>query len=243
MIAPTPGGVSRSTVTDRARRVGAVALLWSSVGCGMLDDAATWWLHVRMPHDAIEGDADPSPLGDGEGNEAASRPGAAEAPERRASAAPGLLDGRDQYQLAQQISAARSRRNALASALADVERSWAHARYRWEVAHVPALCRDPTFCVAMPFDYARGDAAGLVAGWLPQLDLTEQDHMALVRACRSHERCVFTFEGQLDQLVVAIDQPTSLRFGDVKIVETRAAAPGESWAVRRRQTTAERSHG
>jgi hypothetical protein len=163
-----------------------------------------------------------------------------EAPEPEAEAPTAkVVDSRDQYALVAEIMDARTRQEPeLPAALQAVRSAWHGLRFRWEVALVPALCRSAHDCVAMPFDHLRHPELKIVQGWLPRIELDEPGHAALLRDCKPHRQCVFTFEGELGRFVLDPENPTSIGFTDVEILSVRAASPTESWIRRPRKERA-----
>ena len=146
-----------------------------------------------------------------------------------------IHDDRDQYALVAEIIEARGKhKSEAAPALDAVKSSWFGHRYTWEVALVPALCRDGATCVAMPFDHLRNTESPIIQGWLPRVQLDHAAHAELLERCKPHKTCVFTFEGRLDRLVLTPEDPISVGFSEVEIVGTRAATSAESWIVRPR---------
>jgi hypothetical protein len=59
-------------------------------------------------------------------------------------------------------------------------------------------------------------------GWLPALELAPGELAKLDTACAGAERCELTFEGTLKELAVSAELPTSVRFGDVRVVGAHA---------------------
>jgi hypothetical protein len=136
-------------------------------------------------------------------------------------------DARDQYTLVREIVAAQLADDA-PSALARVKGAWEGRRYRWEMRHLPVLCRSAGACYAAPFDHGRGEEP-IVQGWLPRLGLDEAEHAELVRACAPYEQCIVTLEGRLDELVLSVVRPTSLSFTDVDVVSARGERDDEQF--------------
>jgi hypothetical protein len=149
-------------------------------------------------------------------------------------------DPRDQYALAHAIASARASRDELAPALARTRSEWVGRRYRWELAFMPALCADAGSCVMMPFDHQRDPEHPIRQGWLPRLELPDAERQALHDACQGHARCVVDLSGDLGQLELSTEQPTSLTLSRVEIHGVREAAPSESWVLAPRRPIASR---
>lgn len=164
-----------------------------------------------------------------------SEPVAAAATERDAN-----IDPRDQYALAHAIAEARASREGLETALARTRSAWLGRRYRWELAFMPTLCRDDGTCVMMPFDHHRDPDHPIRQGWLPRLDLEDGERRALEAACHGYTRCVVDLSGDLGQLELSTEQPTSMTLSRVELHGTREAAPGESWVLAPRKPVASR---
>jgi hypothetical protein len=97
------------------------------------------------------------------------------------------------------------------------------------VAFIPALCGAAGACVVMPFDHARDPDHPIRQGWLPRLQLSADERALLAESCAAHARCVVDLSGDLDQLELSTEQPTSLTLSNLEIHGTRAATSTESW--------------
>lgn len=159
------------------------------------------------------------------------------------------VDPRDQYALAHAIAQARASREQLPAALARTRSEWIGRRYRWELAFMPMLCDAEGPCVMLPFDHQRDPERPIRQGWLPRLELDDDQRRALKDACQGHARCVVELSGDLGQLELSTEQPTSMTLSQVEIHGVREAASGESWVlaprrpVTARRTTAVLAHG
>ena len=138
-------------------------------------------------------------------------------------------DPRTQYDLLTDIRAAeRDRSPAAVHAVRD---AWQGRVLSWEALVVPALCDTATTCHVVPFDHARIE--GIVRqGWLPRLQVVQDDVERLAELCATHAPCVVTFEGRLDAFRFSLERPTELGFSDISFVTARAPRAGESWGRR-----------
>ncbi|MCR9159059.1 MAG: hypothetical protein ACE37F_09950 [Nannocystaceae bacterium] len=142
------------------------------------------------------------------------------------------LDDRSAYVLAAEITAAlREPSLTRGQTLESVRSDWQGKRYRWEVGVSAPLCTGPAACNVLPFDHASQDER-IVHGWLPRLSLTEERHAELLERCGAG-LCVATVEATLSSFVLSPEDPTSLTFSDVELVEVRARRQGESWVRRK----------
>ena len=142
------------------------------------------------------------------------------------------LDDRTAYVLAAEITEAlREPSLTRAQTLESVRTDWQGKRYRWDVGVSAPLCTGPEACNVLPFDHASQDER-IVHGWLPRLTLTEESHADLVKRCGAG-LCVATVEATLSSFVLSSEDPTSLTFSDVELVEVRARREGESWVRRK----------
>lgn len=162
-------------------------------------------------------------------------------PEVAAAAEPAAsVDPRDQYALAHAIAQARASREQLPAALARTRSEWIGRRYRWELAFMPALCGAEGSCVMLPFDHLRDPSRPIRQGWLPRLELDGDERRALTAACQGLARCVVELSGELGQLELSTEQPTSMTLSQVEIHGAREAASGESWVLAPRRPVATR---
>jgi hypothetical protein len=139
-------------------------------------------------------------------------------------------DARDQYALLHDIEAALG--DGLTrdgGAMAAVQRGWHGRRYRWEAAMVPLFCTGAARCFVAPFDHARFPEHRIRQGWMPRLDLDEAGFTALQQACAGKAACVVRFAGTMGRFVFDVEQPTSVEFSDLEIIEAREAGAAESW--------------
>jgi hypothetical protein len=137
--------------------------------------------------------------------------------EEPAPAAPSTLDTRTQYDLAREIAAAEAMPKDEASLrLPEIRRDWIGKRYQWKVHVLPPMCASVESCNVMPFEIGEKDRQ-IVQGWMPQLELTQDDFAAIQSACKGADRCTITFQGTLSKLVLSTEEFTSLGFSDVEI--------------------------
>jgi len=135
----------------------------------------------------------------------------------------------DQYAFAAELyRVERLSSDDAAEQMERVRMVWMNRRYTWEVLRITPLCRPPGPCMVQPFDHARSGRP-ILQGWLPRLELNQNAHAALARACDGVDACVFTFEGTLASLALSPDQATSLGFSDVVIHRGRPVREGEAW--------------
>ncbi len=150
-------------------------------------------------------------------------------PQRNKPAVP--RDDRSAYALAEDVAAALSEPSLTrVQALETVRTDWQGKRYRWDVGVSAPLCR-PGACNVFPFDHANA-ADRIVAGWLPRLELSAEVHADLLERCGA-SLCVATVEGTLKSFVFSPEEPTSLTFSDVAVLDVRARREKESWVRRR----------
>ena len=97
----------------------------------------------------------------------------------------------------------------------DVRNRWQGQVLRWTVYWRSALCHSATACnvAAFPVMQAAKD------GWMPRLELAPDQLSALQTACRAAEPCAVTIEGTLDKLELSADNPTSVHFKNVRVVQ------------------------
>src|SRR5262249_2390911 len=94
----------------------------------------------------------------------------------------------------------------------EVKHRWQGKQGTWTVIRHRALCRTAEACNVAPFP-VRG---GAKYGWLPKLELAPEQFAKLDAGCGAAEDCQITFDGVLATLDVSGDEPTKLRFTDVK---------------------------
>jgi hypothetical protein len=109
---------------------------------------------------------------------------------------------------------------------ANARRTWSELRHRWQgqwlrwtVIRHAALCLRADACNVAAFPIQRPAKVG----WMPQLVFAPGQFARLAEQCGDREQCEVTIEGLLERLEVSGEMPTSLRFGNVKVV-TRTAA-------------------
>ncbi len=142
------------------------------------------------------------------------------------------LDPRSSYELAAAIGEALQEPSfTREQALAEVRSGWRGRRYRWQVGVASTLCRRADACNVFPFDHAEAQTR-IVAGWLPNVVLSKADHTGLLARCGAG-LCVATVEATLSGFVLSPDDPTSLTFTDVSVLDVRARRAEESWVRRR----------
>jgi hypothetical protein len=125
-----------------------------------------------------------------------------------------------QLDLAHELDATEHTEDPLTS-LYEVRDRWQGKRLTWTVTRQAVLCRTAASCNVMPFPSPRpAEVAG--HGWMPRLDFAPGQFAKLVAACGATPTCEVTFEGDLAQLVVSDELPTSLRFTNVSIVTATA---------------------
>ncbi|MGH1344948.1 MAG: hypothetical protein ACRBN8_25540 [Nannocystales bacterium] len=140
-------------------------------------------------------------------------------------------DERSSYALAADVSAALSEPSLTrAQAVETVRADWQGKRYQWEVGVSAPLCRLGA-CNVFPFDHATADDR-IVAGWLPRLNLSADVHADLLERC-GPGLCVATVEATLKTFVFSPEEPTSLTFSDVAVLDVRPRREKESWVRRK----------
>lgn len=145
---------------------------------------------------------------------ACSREDARPAPVKRDVEARPALSNATQVELATEIDDAERR-----GTWREVKMRWQGQRLRWTVTRQRVLCRTADACYVAAFPIQRPAQHG----WLPKLELSTAELSKLEAACGDREQCQLTFEGTLRELALSADLPTSVRFGDVKVI-----AAGES---------------
>lgn len=142
------------------------------------------------------------------------------------------VDPRSAYELAAAVAQAWAEPSLTrAQSLDQLAVRWEGKRYRWEVGVSAPLCRRADACNVLPFDYASQDVR-IVQGWLPRLALSESSHADLLERC-GPGLCVATVEATLETLVLSADDPTSLSFSDVSVLDVRERRETESWVRRK----------
>jgi len=140
-------------------------------------------------------------------------------------------DERSSFALAADVAGALSEPSLTrAQALETVRTDWQGKRYTWEVGVSAPLCRLGA-CNVFPFDHASADDR-IVAGWLPRLALSAGVHADLLERC-GPGLCVATVEGTLKTFVFSAEEPTSLTFSDVTVLDVRPRREKESWVRRK----------
>ena len=140
-------------------------------------------------------------------------------------------DERSSYALAADVAAALSEPSLVRpQALETVRTDWQGKRYQWEAGVSAPLCRLGA-CNVFPFDHASAEHR-IVAGWLPRLDLSAEVHADLLERC-GPGLCVATVEGTLKTFVFSAEEPTSLTFSDVAVLDVRPRREKESWVRRK----------
>lgn len=140
-------------------------------------------------------------------------------------------DDRSSYALAKDVADALSEPSLTrAQSLEAVRTDWQGKRYRWEVGVLAPLCRLGA-CTVFPFDHATAEDR-IVAGWLPRLDLSKEVHADLIERC-GPRLCVATVEATLETFVFSAEEPTSLTFSDVSVLDVRERRDDESWVRRK----------
>ena len=96
---------------------------------------------------------------------------------------------------------------------------WQGQKLRWTVIRQKLLCQSAELCnvQAFPIRQAATD------GWMPELVFAKGQYEALAAKCGDAEQCELTFEGTLSKLDVSAEEPTRLRFTDVKLVAEQTA--------------------
>ncbi len=137
-------------------------------------------------------------------------------------------DGRTQRDLAGEIAEAdRLRKDEREMKYGEIRASWLGKRVRWTVDVLPALCRSPETCHALPFDRTGADRS-IVQGWMPRLRLDGASFAALQAGCAGRARCPVTVDGTIEQMTLSADEPTSLTLGAVElVVPLRVARAGQ----------------
>ena len=138
-------------------------------------------------------------------------------PAPAAPAAPGLAGSQDE--LASALDAAAQTADPAASD--EVRRRWQGQRVRWTVTRVPALCGASEACYVQPFASARRSETS-AHGWLPELEFAEGQRQRLLSACAAAEVCKVTVEGEIAELRVSQELPTSVRLSKVRVVDATA---------------------
>ena len=80
------------------------------------------------------------------------------------------------------------------------------------------LCLTADACWVAPFPIERPAKHG----WLPRLAFAPGEFDKLA-ACGAAEQCDVTFEGRLGELDVSNEQPTHMKFSDVKVISASPA--------------------
>jgi hypothetical protein len=102
----------------------------------------------------------------------------------------------------------------------EVKRRWQGQQLRWSVTRQALLCKTEDACNVAPFPITRP----ALHGWMPLMTFAPGEFAKLATACGTAAQCDFTFEGKLSELNVSGEQPTRMRFTDVRIVTTQKIA-------------------
>jgi hypothetical protein len=127
-----------------------------------------------------------------------------------------------QLDLARELAASEMSDDPV-TALAALHTRWHGRRLTWTVTRQEMLCRTADACHVTPFPVPAPKDAPRV-GWLPALEFAAGQFDKLTAACAGSTLCSVTFEGELTELVVSVDLPTSLRFTNVAVVTATATA-------------------
>jgi len=107
-------------------------------------------------------------------------------------------------------------------AMVALQQRWQGRHLTWTVTRQEVLCRTAGACHVVPFPAPRpADVSS--HGWLPALEFAPGQFDKLTAACGDASICEVTFAGDLTELAVSDDLPTSLRFTDVTVVTATAA--------------------
>jgi len=102
----------------------------------------------------------------------------------------------------------------------EVKRRWQGQQLRWSVTRHSVLCKTEHACNVAAFPIMRP----ALHGWMPLVSFAPGEFSKLERACGEAEQCEFTFDGKLEELHLSGEQPTRMRFANVRIVSTTIAS-------------------
>lgn len=142
----------------------------------------------------------------------------AELPLAQASKAePGAaIDPRSPRDLADALAAVeRGDPAEAADGYARVVRRFQGRRYRWPLYLVPPLCRRGR-CNVLAFDHI-GREHGVVQGWMPRLEIDEEQRRLLLERCGERSPCPFVAEVRLAALTASPERFTSVALADVEL--------------------------
>ncbi len=140
----------------------------------------------------------------------------------------GELDTRDQYALMAELAATHEIDDIerLDDAYTAIRSRWEGRRYRWEVRS--GYCARER-CWVNAIDYAKlGTSAP--PGALPEVAWSEGERAKLQEQCEGIPSCVVRMEATLSELQLASDLSLALKFTNGRVLDTRAARPGENWS-------------
>lgn len=132
--------------------------------------------------------------------------------ERDVAARPALTDA-TQTDLAHEVDQAERR-----GTWREVRQRWLGQRLTWTVTRQRALCHAASACNVAAFPIQRPAQHG----WMPALELTPPEYARMTAGCGIADQCEVQFEGTLSDLVLSPDQPTSVRFSDVRILRAHS---------------------
>ena len=97
---------------------------------------------------------------------------------------------------------------------ASVRQHWQGLALHWTVTRQRVLCLSADACHVAPFAIARPAKHG----WLPALAFAPGEFDKVLAGCGTADQCQLEFEGKLAEVNISPEQPTSLKFADVRVV-------------------------
>jgi hypothetical protein len=132
-----------------------------------------------------------------------------EAPPAAKASAPAPLAHATQADLASELDLAQR-----TGTWSEVRQRWQGQAVHWTVVRYRSLCSSADACFVAPFAIQRPAKHG----WMPQLELSPAEFAKLDRQCGAAAQCQVTFEGTLAEITASAEQPTALRFSNVRVL-------------------------
>jgi hypothetical protein len=124
-----------------------------------------------------------------------------------------VLTQATQHDLAREVDQAERR-----GTWREVRQRWQGQRLTWTVTRQRLLCQSASACNVAAFPIQRPAEHG----WMPTLEMTPPEYARMAAGCGIADQCEVQFEGTLSDLVLSPDQPTSVRFSDVRVVRAHS---------------------
>jgi hypothetical protein len=101
----------------------------------------------------------------------------------------------------------------------EVKERWEGQRLHWTVTRQRVLCSSASACNVAAFPIQRPAQVG----WLPGLELSPVEYAKIEAGCGKADQCQLELDFNVRELTVSGDQPTSMRFSEVKVIAAHAS--------------------